>query len=212
MGLDGGCGCAGSSAVADIWAAAKAGDLAEVQQLVGQDPGLLNAGDGDDWTPLMHASPMGHMGVVRWLLDEGAAINERSSLGFTALWLTSTLGTPAVVRLLLERGADPTFADLRDQTPLMVTSRAGKVRSCAFCSATPAEWPPSTIALAPASRHCGWPAIMAVGGSCGRCSRAGPTQPSAFWASPPWPSPRDFLTLTTGSPPRAGGSAWLSWR
>jgi hypothetical protein len=39
-----------------IWRAARAGDRAEVQRLVGQDPGLLNAKDDLGWTPLMSAS------------------------------------------------------------------------------------------------------------------------------------------------------------
>jgi hypothetical protein len=40
--------------VEGIWLAAKEGDLAEVERLVRQDPGLLDAKDGDyRWTPLM---------------------------------------------------------------------------------------------------------------------------------------------------------------
>jgi hypothetical protein len=59
-------------------------------------------------TPLMWAS-RGPRGVVRWLLDQGAAINERTEDGCTALWVRAT-GCLPVVRLLLERGADPTIA------------------------------------------------------------------------------------------------------
>jgi hypothetical protein len=39
-----------------IWDAAKAGDLAEVERLVGQDPGLVNAKDWRGYTPLLYAS------------------------------------------------------------------------------------------------------------------------------------------------------------
>jgi hypothetical protein len=35
MRLDGGYGCAGSSAMADIWEAVEEGDLSEVERLVG---------------------------------------------------------------------------------------------------------------------------------------------------------------------------------
>jgi hypothetical protein len=46
-----------------IWDAAEAGDLAEVERLVGQDPDLLNAREGYfDRTPLMWASREGHGG------------------------------------------------------------------------------------------------------------------------------------------------------
>jgi ankyrin repeat protein len=73
MRLDGGCGCAGSSAMEGIWRVAEAGDLAEVQRLVGQDPGLLDAKSDNGSTPLCWASWRGRVKVVRWLLDRGAA-------------------------------------------------------------------------------------------------------------------------------------------
>jgi hypothetical protein len=38
----------------DIWRAAKAGDVGEVERLVGQDPGLLDARD-DGRTPALDA-------------------------------------------------------------------------------------------------------------------------------------------------------------
>jgi uncharacterized protein len=53
-----------------IWRAAREGDQAEVERLVGEDPGLLNASDARGWTPLRLASAEGHVGVVRWLLDQ----------------------------------------------------------------------------------------------------------------------------------------------
>jgi hypothetical protein len=49
-----------------IWRAAEAGGLAEVERLVGEDPGLLDARDRFDMTPLMLASRGGQVGVVRW--------------------------------------------------------------------------------------------------------------------------------------------------
>jgi hypothetical protein len=49
-----------------IWRAAKAGDVGEVERLVGQDPGLLDARDRlFGRTPLKHASGGGRVGVVR---------------------------------------------------------------------------------------------------------------------------------------------------
>jgi ankyrin repeat protein len=45
-----------------IWRAAKAGDLDEVERLVGHDPSLLNAGDRYGRTPLMWASQAGSRG------------------------------------------------------------------------------------------------------------------------------------------------------
>jgi hypothetical protein len=109
-----------------MWRAAREGDLAEVQRLVGHDPGLLDARDGHGMTPLVWAaSKEGHVGVVRWLLDQGGGIDERDDDGDTALRLACYNADTPVVRLLLERGADPTIADNEGSTPLMSASLHG---------------------------------------------------------------------------------------
>jgi uncharacterized protein len=108
-----------------IFRAARDGDLAEVERLVGHDPGLLNAKDGHSQTPLILASFRGHVGVVRWLLDNGAATDERSTTGCTALWLACHGGHLPVARLLLERGADPAIAGDGNTTPLIQASMRG---------------------------------------------------------------------------------------
>jgi ankyrin repeat protein len=110
----------------DICRAAEAGDLAEVERLVGREPGLLNARDSLRMTPLMWASQEGHVGVIRWLSDKGAATDERDSSGCTAFYLACRYGHPAVVMLLLERGADPAIANAHGGwTPLMIASSFG---------------------------------------------------------------------------------------
>jgi uncharacterized protein len=118
-------GGAGLSAMERIWNVALDGDVDEMERLVGQDPGLLDARDRMGWTPLLYVSEDGNMGVVRWLLDKGAAINEREDTGSTALWQACSRGLAPVVRLLLERGADPAIANNRSSTPLMEASRRG---------------------------------------------------------------------------------------
>jgi ankyrin repeat protein len=122
---DSGCGCAGSSITDTIWWAASRGDLAEVERLVGQDPRLLDARDGDGRTPLMHASQVDHVGLVRWLLDKGAATSERHAVGRTALWYACCYGRLAVVKLLLERRPDPVIAASDGSTPLVTASQGG---------------------------------------------------------------------------------------
>jgi ankyrin repeat protein len=126
MRLDGGCACAGSSPMS-IWSAAVAGDLAEVQWLVGQDPGMLDAKDGIcGMTPLVVASQGGQLGVVRWLVERGAAMHERSIKGFSVLYLAIAQNRGPVVRLLLETGVDPTIATTSEAlTPLMGASFRG---------------------------------------------------------------------------------------
>jgi ankyrin repeat protein len=152
----------------DIWEAALEGDLIEVQRLVGQDPGLLNAKYGGvGFTPLIAASMGGHVNVARWLVDKGAPVDEQTDRGWTAMWCASFAGQAPAVRLLVEEGADPTIATtLTGSTPLTISSEEGYLtsRSCAHCSASPAPRRTSTTAIATAGRRCGGPASVAMGG------------------------------------------------
>jgi hypothetical protein len=83
-----------------FWLAVLRGDVGEVERFVGHDPGLLDAQVGG-WTPLMYASEKGHVGVVRWLLENGAAIDVWEEHGCTALWLASSQARTNVVRLMM---------------------------------------------------------------------------------------------------------------
>jgi uncharacterized protein len=123
--------------MADIWEAAEAGDVGEVERLVGQDLGLLDATNGNGSTPLLLAAAEGHVGVVRWLLDRGAAIDQRDAYGHTALCAASFYGPPPVVRLLVERGADPTIPTQRGWTPLIMASKFGRLEIAPLLLAHP---------------------------------------------------------------------------
>jgi ankyrin repeat protein len=118
----------------DIWDAAKAGDVATMELLVGQNPRLLTARAPTQLyrTPLIFASMEGHVEVVRWLLDNGAAIDTRDYDGATALSFACREGGFSVVELLMERGADPTIATLGGWTPLVVASRQGHLEVVRF--------------------------------------------------------------------------------
>jgi ankyrin repeat protein len=112
----------------DIWKAAEAGDVGEVERLVEQDPRLLNARDEDDITPLLYAAAEGHLEVIRWLLDKGAAVNQQSGYeGGGTFWMACQDGCLPVVKLLLERGADPTIGLNCGYTPLMVACGRGRL-------------------------------------------------------------------------------------
>jgi hypothetical protein len=109
-----------------IWKAARAGDVGEVERLLGHDPGLVNAvRRAGGRTPLICASEEGHVGLVRWLLDKGAAIDQQHAVGGTAMRFACSHGRLPVVRLLLERGADPTIATRGGSTPLGAAAFGG---------------------------------------------------------------------------------------
>jgi uncharacterized protein len=109
----------------DILKAASEGDVGEVQRLVGHDRGLLEARDPIGRAPLSLASEGGHLGVVQWLVDNGAAVNAQDNIGCTALLFSCMYGRCPVVRLLLAKGADLTIADVGGYSPLMAASAAG---------------------------------------------------------------------------------------
>jgi uncharacterized protein len=112
-----------------IWRAAAGGDLAEVQRLVGQDPGLLQAKSPAGSTPLMRAAARGHLEVVRWLVNQGAALDEQDRNKCTALCFASSEGHSPVVRLLLARGADPKISDNKIRTPLLWASNFDRLET-----------------------------------------------------------------------------------
>jgi ankyrin repeat protein len=94
-----------------------------------EEPGLLNARDGDRRTPLMHASKYGRVRLVQWLVDQGAALDERDNDGETALHMacSSYKIQSRVVSLLVEGGGDPAIADGNGRTPLMIASFEGRL-------------------------------------------------------------------------------------
>lgn len=58
-------------------AAAAAGDLAKVRELLAATPSLLNTKDGEGAIALHHAALSGRQEVVRYLVAQGADVNAR---------------------------------------------------------------------------------------------------------------------------------------
>ena len=115
----------------DVFEAVAAGDLDRVKELVGADPALARARDGQGLTPILHARYRDDLEMVRALLaanpdldvfeaaalgDEHAAgrlvdadpglVESWSGDGFTALHLAVFFGHPDMATLLIGHGAD----------------------------------------------------------------------------------------------------------
>ena len=96
------------------------GDVAAVRTLLdgGADP---NLGDNNGATPLMWA--VADVEKSRLLIERGASVSARSSLGQTPLIIAARLpGATPVVQLLLEKGANPSEKALGffgEMTPLL---------------------------------------------------------------------------------------------
>jgi ankyrin repeat protein len=96
------------------------GDLASVQARIGADRSLLNARRADwPYTVLACAVYHGHLHIARYLVGEGAQVNEGDGSGSPALREACLRGHQAMVELLLEAGADAVTPDEPGYTPLM---------------------------------------------------------------------------------------------
>jgi ankyrin repeat protein len=98
----------------------KRGDLASVQARIREDHSLINAGRNEwPYTPLRCAYFYGHLQIIRYLLGEGAEVNNRDGHGCTVLHSACYNGGAVVVQLLLEAGADAVTPGEDGLTPLM---------------------------------------------------------------------------------------------
>jgi len=112
------------TASANVAAAARDADIAEVRKLIaaGSD---VNAPEADGTTPLLWAAHQNAPELVELLLDAGADPNVANSFGVTPLLEASRSGYAETIAALLEGGADPAAATREGETPLMAAARAG---------------------------------------------------------------------------------------
>ncbi len=89
-------------------------------QLGGDPKAITSPYDG---TALIAAAHLGHVDVVRTLIEAGAPLDHINNIGWTALMEAVVLGDGGrahsdIIRLLVEAGADKLIADREGRTPL----------------------------------------------------------------------------------------------
>lgn len=94
------------SFAADIHDAALNGDLVKVKALLKSDPKLLEASGNHGKKPLHYAAQGGHMEMVAFLLEQGAAVDIKNEVNETPLQYAAAFGKKEVVEFLLSKGAE----------------------------------------------------------------------------------------------------------
>jgi beta-lactamase regulating signal transducer with metallopeptidase domain len=114
-----------NSPEAQLYVAAKAGDLASVRRLLddGSDADRIFPGEG---TALMAAVRGGNIAVVKALLADGADVDRVSPRDGTALIVAAERGNVDMVKLLLAEGADVDLGSPGDGNPLIAAATHGK--------------------------------------------------------------------------------------
>ncbi len=106
--------------------AVRQGKTKEVEQLLSQDPTLLNQKTKERGLTALHiASRKAQVETVELLLDKGAPINETSQDGSTALHYAfqNSVNAFAVSRILLEAGIDASIQNDKGQTAWAVVDQ-----------------------------------------------------------------------------------------
>ena len=107
--------------------AAENGALKEVQELIGKGAYIKAQNPWDGTTALMMASKKGHLEVVKYLVKEGADINQVSRYERTALIEASENGHLEIVKYLIKIGVDISAKNVNNYTALMLASGSGHI-------------------------------------------------------------------------------------
>jgi ankyrin repeat protein len=108
-----------------IHAAAEGGDLATVQELIKNDPHLVEAEDWDNLTPLHLAVMHGHKDVAEFLLAHGAKVNAKTVKAVTPLHMAAQTGNIEIMQLLMSSKAAVNPVDSSGWTPLVRAQKWG---------------------------------------------------------------------------------------
>ena len=123
-----------------LFRAVKSGDLAGVERLLEQNPGIdVDALDNGRSTALNRAIMNAHEPIIEVLLAHGAAVNgpvgARTTPLQRACYLSNTRSRSEIASLLLERGAAvDAFTAREAMTPLTIVCFSNKVGHCSATS------------------------------------------------------------------------------
>jgi len=100
-----------------LWAAAKNGDLAKLQEALSKDADV-NGHDDKGITPLAWAAMAGQTEAAQLLIKKGAKINGKNRDGATPLHASAFFGQTEIVELLIKNKANLNLTNGEGETPL----------------------------------------------------------------------------------------------
>lgn len=109
------------SSIFDI---ARSGTVAEVKELMKQNPDIINQTNENGFSPLILACYRGNTEVAQYLIDHVKDLNYKSHEG-TALAGLAIKYNKDLVERLLKKNADPNIADATGYTPLFWAVKFG---------------------------------------------------------------------------------------
>ncbi|MBO9692204.1 ankyrin repeat domain-containing protein [Chryseobacterium sp.] len=107
-----------------IFDIARSGTVAEVQELMKQNPDVINQVNEGGFSPLILACYRGNVNVADFLIDNVKDVNYKSREG-TALAGLAIKYNKELVEHLLKKKADPNIADATGYTPLFWAVKFG---------------------------------------------------------------------------------------
>ncbi|MEI3790387.1 MULTISPECIES: ankyrin repeat domain-containing protein [Chryseobacterium] len=110
--------------VKSIFDIARSGTVAEVKELMKQDPDIINKTNESGFSPLILACYRGNAEVADFLMDKVKDINYNSSMG-TALMAVVFKGDLKLAQELLDHKSDINTTDSQGTTPLIFASKLG---------------------------------------------------------------------------------------
>jgi ankyrin repeat protein len=107
-----------------IFDIARTGTVAEVTELMKQNPDIINQVNENGFSPLILACYRGNTEVAKYLIDHVKDLNYKSKEG-TALAGLAVKYNKDLVERLLKKKADPNIADATGYTPLFWAVKFG---------------------------------------------------------------------------------------
>jgi ankyrin repeat protein len=107
--------------------AAKTGDLAKVQFLLGKHANATKE-DADLHSVLYYAAVGGNLAIIRELLEHGSELNHKNKWGNTALHYAAAYGNVNAIRILCQAGANVNEINKNENTALMQPLEPSMVR------------------------------------------------------------------------------------